>query len=192
ALLIKAQELRAMGLSSHADDLEEKAKALSEGSQTLSIVEVTWSEMVSKLSQKSDVTGSMLEYSKYLSPETFKQTDGALKLAEMLLFREFSRRPKRQNSSETQGLIKVGYTGLKTIKRIPEKWEQHGLTLQDWLDFLKVALDFYIRENTYMLLEEDWRKWIGNRFSAKRLRNPDSEEQDENSVKKWPLASRNS
>ncbi|MDF5474179.1 hypothetical protein P3695_27035, partial [Vibrio parahaemolyticus] len=68
ALLIKAQELRAMGLSSHADDLEEKAKALSEGSQTLSIVEVTWSEMVSKLSQKSDVTGSMLEYSKYLSP----------------------------------------------------------------------------------------------------------------------------
>ncbi|MCV5990791.1 hypothetical protein OFO94_32515, partial [Escherichia coli] len=86
-----------------------------------------------------------------LSPETIKQTDGALKLAERQLFLEFSRRPKRQNSSETQGLIKVGYSGLKAIKRVPEKWEQHGLTLQDWLDFLKVALDFYIRENTFML-----------------------------------------
>ncbi|MGL0929734.1 DEAD/DEAH box helicase [Vibrio vulnificus] len=191
-LLALADNLRKFGQSDMASQLEQQARALQNGGVTLPIVDVTWSEMVSRLSKKTDVTGSMLEYGKYLSPETFKQSDGPLKLAEMLLFREFSRRPKRQNSCETQGLIKVGYSGLKAIKRVPEKWEQHGLTLQDWLDFLKVALDFYIRENTFMLLEEDWRKWIGNRFSAKRLRNPDSEEQDENSVKKWPLASRNS
>ena len=105
----------------------------------------------------------------------------------MMLFREFSRRPKRQNSCETQGLIKVNYLGLDKAQKSPERWVSYGLTLQDWQDFLKVTLDFHIRENSYLRLEDDgWKKWIGKRFSSKSLRNPDSREDNEIRVKKWP------
>lgn len=61
----------------------------------------------------------------------FGLDDGSIKLADMLLFREFARRPKRQNNSETQGLVKIGYSGLEKIKKCPDHWERYGFTLQD-------------------------------------------------------------
>jgi len=69
-----------------------------------------------------------------------------------VLIREFARRPKFQNNMETQGIIKIGYQGLEKVNAIPDNWSEHGLKLEDWLDFLKVCLDFYVRENTYIKL----------------------------------------
>ncbi|STS79810.1 Uncharacterised protein [Klebsiella pneumoniae] len=56
----------------------------------------------------------------------------------MLLFREFMRRPKRTNSLETQGLVQVGYQGLEKIHKMPVHWQEKGLTLDDWKDFLRL------------------------------------------------------
>src|SRR5690606_2207852 len=53
-------------------------------------------------------------------------------------------------------------------------------------DFLKVALDFHVRENSFIVMTEEWKGWIGSRFSAKTLRNPESKELDETRVKRWP------
>ncbi|MEO1955612.1 MAG: DEAD/DEAH box helicase, partial [Gammaproteobacteria bacterium] len=183
--LEQAKSLRKMGLDVAANDVEEKAKAMSSGGRA-SLAELSWRQLADELKQKSDIKGSMLLYNQYHKPEIFKQNDGPLKLAEMLIFREFMRRPKRQNSLETQGLVKVGYTGLESITTPPEFWEESGLSLNDWKDFLKVSLDFYVRENSYVQVGEDWRTWIGTRFAPKMLRNPDSQELDENRVKRWP------
>lgn len=131
------------------------------------LVSLAWQALANELKQKSDLHGSMLRYNQYQKPEIFKETDGPYKLAEMLLFREFMRRPKRQNSLETQGLVKVDYLGLDKINEHPASWEKKGLTTQDWRDFLKVALDFYVRENSYIQVDEGWLYWIGSRFSAK-------------------------
>ena len=152
------------------------------------LASLSWAELVNELKQRSDLqaSGPVMLTNKYQKPEIFKETDGPHKLAEMLLFREFMRRPKRQNSLETQGLVKVGYQGLDKISKTPAFWEQKGLTLDDWRDFLKVALDFYVRENSFVAVSEEWKLWIGNRFSAKVLRNPDSKEEDETRVKRWP------
>ena len=87
---------------------------------------------------------------------------------------------------ETQGIIKIGYQGLEKVNAIPDNWSEHGLKLEDWQDFLKVCLDFYVRENTYIKLEDDWRVWIGFKFAPKTFLKPDSFEEDENRVKKWP------
>ena len=35
-------------------------------------------------------------------------------------------------------------------------------------------------------MTEEWKDWIGSRFSSKTLRNPESKEADENRVKRWP------
>ncbi len=150
------------------------------------LIPLTWSELALELKQKTDLKGSMLLYNQYQKPETFRDSDGPYKLAEMLLFREFMRRPKRQNSLETQGLVKVGYLGLDKLTEVPSLWQHKGLTLQDWQNFLKVALDFFVRENSFMQVEEGWLFWLGSRFSAKTLRNPESKENDENRVKRWP------
>src|SRR5690625_5687988 len=90
-------------------------------------------------------------------------------MAELLLFREFRRRPKRQNSLETQGLVRVSYKNLESATQLPEGWEQHNLSVQDWQDFLKVALDFFVRENTFMQVDYGWKEWVGTRFSEKNL-----------------------
>lgn len=152
------------------------------------LVSLAWPQLVNELKQRADLQekGPMLLANKYQKPEIFKAADGPQKLAEMLLFREFMRRPKRQNSLETQGLVKVGYLGLDKIQEAPAYWEQKGLTLGDWRDFLKVALDFHVRESSFIQMTEEWKDWIGSRFSAKTLRNPESKEADENRVKRWP------
>lgn len=183
----QANELKNMGMEGAASLLEEQANAMDSGVDLVQTVEVGWHDMVKALAGKSDFQGAMLLYNQYMSPEVFKQTDGSVKLAEMLLFREFVRRPKRQNSSETQGLVKVGYAGLERITLCPPRWEEHGLTLADWQSFIKVSLDFYVRENTFIRVEEGgWLRWIGTRFSSKSLRSPDSDEHDEGRIKKWP------
>ncbi|WP_298444456.1 DEAD/DEAH box helicase [uncultured Ferrimonas sp.] len=186
----KAAGLRALGMPSMQaaiDELERQADAIESGAIVFKPVSVTWTDMVQELARKNDFKGAMKIYNQYLSPEIFKQTDGSVKLADMLLFREFARRPKRQNSSETQGLAKVDYLGVESISRCPPHWDQHGLSLDDWKDFIKVALDFYVRENSFMRVEDEgWIKWIGGHFSAKLLRNPQSEEKDEWRIKRWP------
>lgn len=185
-LMIKAQELRAFGLEDTAIDLEEKARLLQSGAKQLTLSTLDWQKMVKELTQKSDLSGAILAYNSYLSPEVFDKVSGPYQLAEMLLFREFMRRPKRQNSLETQGLVKVSYQGLESIKSAPEYWKDHDLTLEDWQNFLKVSLDFYVRENSFIQLEASWRDWIGSRFSSKNLRAPMSKEDDEMRVKRWP------
>ncbi|BDX20193.1 DEAD/DEAH box helicase [Halopseudomonas aestusnigri] len=156
------------------------------GQPKISLVSLDWSTMVEELKHKSDLKDSILLYNKYQKPEIFSDKDGPHKLADMLLFREFMRRPKRQNSLETLGLVKLTYRGLDESRPLPEQWQQRGLSAQDWHDFLKVALDFHVRENSYVSVEASWLDWIGSRFSSKVLRQPDSTEWDEARVKRWP------
>lgn len=156
------------------------------------LVSLSWRELAEELAEHPDINGAMLIANKYQKPEVFKVDDGPRKLAEMLLFREFMRRPKRQNSLETQGLVQVGYVGLDHATDIPEFWGSHGLTPQDWHDFLKVALDFHVRENSFVQVAGDWQSWIGSRFAPKALRSPESSEEDERRVRKWPQLHRRS
>lgn len=189
----QAKSYQAMGLRDMAKDEESKANKLEQhakslqGEKTLYIPkELTWLEMANELIEKIDIKCNILNNNKYQKPEVFGENDGVFKLAEMLLFREFMRRPKRQNSLETQGLVKVSYTGLGEIKTVPDYWAQHKLNLQDWVDFIKVSLDFYVRENTFMQVDSGWGEWIGTRFAAKTLRSPISKEKNESRVKRWP------
>lgn len=182
-----------LGLRLEVKATEEKIQRLTEmlaaatGKTVRSkLIAVPWNELVKDLMQRNDLKGSMLLANKYQKPEVFAENDGPYKLTEMLLFREFMRRPKRQNSLETQGLVKVSYQGLDKDLKLPESWEKKGLTQKDWVDFLKVALDFYVRENSFIQINESWKSWIGSRFSSKTLRAPESKDSDEMRVKRWP------
>lgn len=189
----KADKLRNLGLHKKASDEEQN---LEEFQQQLNeargddvhkpLASLSWQDMASELSSKQDIQGSILEYNRYLDQETFGFEAGPYKLSEMLLFREFLRRPKRQNSLETLGLVKLNYDGLERVDRVPENWEKKGLTLDDWRDFLIIALDFYIRNNFFVQANQAWTRWVGTHFLLKALRSPLSRERNEFRIRRWP------
>lgn len=199
-LVKQAEQILLLG----RDDLKHIAQTLLIQAEALRKTQfvMQWSEMVDELAKSNDFKYSILDYNKYANPQFFGGDAGSKTLARLLLMREFSRRPKNQNSSETLALVKVGYRGLDSIKAVPEYWEQtrvsisgnpdetEALSLQDWKDFLKVALDFYVRENTIISLAKDEQNWMGARFAPKLLFGPDYQRADSRS-RAWPTIQKN-
>lgn len=193
----QAIQLESLGMFEMAMTLRASADPLGVGESKIKQEVLTWSEMVDELTKFNDFNQSMLDYNKYANPQFFEGDTGSKTLARLLLMREFSRRPKNQNSSETLALIKVGYRGLESINTTPEYWQSTSvpklngdiqnelLTVQDWRDFLKVALDFYVRENTFISIGRQEQNWMGARFAPKLLFNPDFKYSDTRS-KSWP------
>lgn len=189
----QAEEYRSWGMpdqaklsQAQAEQLEQAYQAVTGGKAATILVSRTWTEMVNELKERADIRGPVLQYNHYLKPEVFNENGGPLKLSEMLLFREFMRRPKRTNSLETQGLVQVGYQGLEKIHKSPLHWQEKGLTLDDWRDFLKVTLDHYVRESNFTQLDDELKNWIGSRFSSKFVRNPESKDPEDNQNRRWP------
>ena len=189
----QAEEYRSWGMpdqaklsQAQAEQLEQAYQAATGGKAATILVSRTWTEMVNELKERADIRGPVLQYNHYLKPEVFNENGGPLKLSEMLLFREFMRRPKRTNSLETQGLVQVGYQGLEKIHKSPLHWQETGLTLDDWRDFLKVTLDHYVRESNFTQLDDELKNWIGSRFSSKFVRNPESKDPEDNQNRRWP------
>ena len=61
----------------------------------------------------------MFEVYRNLAPNVFTNEVGANLIARMLLEREFLRRPRRANSAETMGLVKLNYPRLAKVVELP-------------------------------------------------------------------------
>ncbi|CAI8798524.1 DEAD/DEAH box helicase domain-containing protein [Pseudomonas sp. IT-P44] len=200
-LMVQAEGLEKLGMGVMAAELRRQANALrSGGSPQKRVASVDWGDMVQELAASKDVEQSILRYNRYANPVLFDGSQGGATMARLLLAREFARRPKNQNSTETLGLVKVTYRGLKEITSTPPMWTATrgvpatgpfsasgtSLTLEDWHDFLKVALDFYVRENTFINMDRDMQSWMGSRFTPKSLFSPKNEMEESTTIKKWP------
>ncbi len=200
-LLQQAQKMEQMGMSAIAEDLRSQAKQLDSGQKVTSpVIELDWESVVENIGSTFDISQSILDYNRYANPALFGGSQSSKTMARMLLAREFSRRPKTQNSLETLGLIKVGYQGIDTISKTPPLWAESRalpsgrgnqddggcLTLDDWKHFLTVALDFHVRENTILRLDRDMQLWMGGRFVPKVLFPPQSDIQESSTQKRWP------
>lgn len=202
-LIKQAEAMENVGYKELAEKIRGDAEKLRNG-QTDSYVPAVldWQALTQELAASKDISQFILDYNKQTNRILFGGNEAGYTMARLLLSREFSRRPKNQNSSETVGLIKISYQGLERIKSAPKLWEEttaissdinspdqgSKLTLQDWRDFLKVALDFYVRENSFVRMDRDMQNWMGSKFYPKNLLPPDSEEVESSFLKKWPLA----
>ncbi len=99
----------------------------------------------------------------------------ARKWAELCLYREFLRRPTRQNSLETLGLAAVDYPALDSVSTVPPMWAERRLDLREWRGFLKLAVDHIIRASTVTDIPHDYIRWMGTRFTTRRVTPPDTE-----------------
>lgn len=160
---------------------------------------LTWDDMYRTLRDKAEMTQDLLPYNRETNPSMFNDPsgNGAEKLAELLLAREFIRRPRNANSLETLGLTMICYPGLDKISTVPDGWVEtrvlnqadnpsKPLDLDDWKAFLKMILDFHVRENSFTNLDEQKKRWLGKRFSGKSLLSPDTREKQTLRKRAWP------
>lgn len=199
-MIAQAGVLERMGLRTEAAGVRKKAEAMHSGAAIVPAVPaMPWPTLVERLSAQPDIKESILNYNRYANPALFATGGGEQTLARLLLSREYARRPKNQNSTETLGLVKVSYRGLAEKMAPPPHWlETRGiwtgeadgfeerLTARDWNDFLKVALDFYVRENTFIQMDPTMQAWMGSRFNAKMLLPPTRDAADSGRHKRWP------
>lgn len=132
----------------------------------------------------------MLRLYRRFAPDTFGSAGGPLELARLFLVREFGRRPKRQNSLETMGMVAVCYPALDRIRDVPSVVVQAGgFSLEDWRSFLKLCLDFFVRAGGSLMIPPNWRNWLGISFPPTQLVSRD-EVYAARHQRRWPRAKR--
>ena len=95
--------------------------------------------------------------------------------ARMMFWREFARRPARQTSLETLGLVALRYPFLTQATTLPPAWQRWRATEREWQDFLKLCIDFVIRANSCVAVDQSLLRWLGTDIRPRSVCGPDEE-----------------
>ncbi len=112
-------------------------------------------------------------------------------LAQFFLFREFARRPARASSLETLGHVALRYPALLRLGEadVPSAARDHGVTRVEWIDYLTLLIDYFIRANSAVRVTEhfgadcdrrfpfDYFRWMGTNIRHHAILAPDRESQ---------------
>lgn len=147
---------------------------------------VNYDDMVAWLATQSADISRWIHGYYAESDVVFKGSKGTEILARILLCREFARRPKQQNNMETMGLVRVQYPKLSLVTNRRPAVEMAGLTLDEWRSFLKIALDFFVRQHWAIQLPSSWERWGAERVFPKQILPPSSLEKNTRKQIKWP------
>lgn len=164
--------------------IQEREKQLS---QLLQGKPMPHDEMVMHLAAEQSPDISRWIHAAYAeSDEVFSASKGKELIAKILLCREFGRRPKRQNSLETLGLVSVQYPKLQYISTRRMAVEQAGFGLDEWRSFLKITLDFFVRQHWAIQLPTNWQRWGAEKVYPKEILPPGSKEKATSKLVHWP------
>ncbi len=144
--------------------------------------ELDWSSAVERFQQEFEI-GWMRHQWQQIAERGMNPAEAA----GFCLHREFLRRPMRQNSLETLGLVAIEYTALNAIQlsQIPNSWGLLGGSAQEWQTFLKLCIDFFVRSNTAVLISREHTRWLGTTIRPKVIIGPDEERTRLNQII-WP------
>jgi ATP-dependent helicase YprA (DUF1998 family) len=141
------------------------------GAGRAEIPSMTWSDAAKGLAHNREIREWMRDDLNRLSGAALSEED----FAKFCLYREFARRPKRGNQSETLGLIKLVYPRLDQITKTPDQWIRWGGSVDDWRDFLYIFVDHHIRENSCVAVDPKFTQWMGAKIRVKYLQGPHKE-----------------
>jgi len=152
--------------------LEEKRSQL-EAAESVQPGALSWKEAVEALQKSAAVRQWMRSLKENLPANLQSPFD----VARFCLFREFMRRPKRQNSLETLGLIKTDYAFLEKVaySDVPALWRGRGLNLVDWRDVLKLTIDSVVRGRSAVNVPEGFLYWMGAPVRTQFIDGPEAE-----------------
>ena len=162
-------------------------RALESAGETASL---SWGEVESKLAYETAVRVWMREglQERYAAARLSEA-----EMAQLCMLRELLRRPKRQTSLETLGLVRLRYDAVESVETVPSEWRQlsdriGGDSLPAWRNLLEILMDFFVRSHgAVRIASPELRRWMGVRTS-----NPLIVEQgaptEKNRVYAWPSA----
>ncbi len=159
--------------------LEDKRRELAEA-RAPKLGQLSWTDAVNALAQQVEVADWMHAQWSHLPLSDL----GRVQRAEILLLREFSRRPKRNNSLETLGFVAVEYERLPKSVDPPAAWQCRNLPRHEWRNFLKIAIDFGVRGRRAINVAPDLVPWLGVPHRPTVLRGPDGERSK--GIVRWP------
>lgn len=141
---------------------------------------IDWSELISVFADTGEIRllSGYGVFSDDQLPGEYAARDEGLNtpkdLARLFLLREFARRPQNSNNLESLGLVSIVYPALDklTEDQTREKnriWFDIGFNFEHWKAFLKIFLDFYVREETMIDLKPSEKNWMGAQLYARLL-----------------------
>ncbi|MCU8488310.1 DEAD/DEAH box helicase [Vibrio vulnificus] len=187
--LKKYKSRLAMFIEDGDDDMveimEEKIAALCGGGD----VSIPWSDVEHELAKEKELQYWIKDSYQRFDDKMTMVKDPVL-LARLLLLREFNSRPKRQNTLETLGLIRMEYPAIKDKgNTAPNEWvalfDDRDRAQSEWVNFLTLCLNFHVRANKAISLTEEQQRWIGAKFSPGLISSP-SDDSPFRNVQSWP------
>lgn len=141
---------------------------------------IGWSQAATELATSST-------FSEWVVPSWRERFDSPTRLAHFMLLREFARRPKRQNSLETLGLVRLYYKGLDQSLPLPPDARRLALAEHEWRDLLKLLLDFVVRAQSAVVFDPpDMLRWMGVQIPPKVVVGPESDATTDATTVRWP------
>ena len=174
ALRVALQNSESQGLRSILNDKELELDSLR---ATPLVGSLSWSDAVNALVADSNLN-AMHKSFRYVSGTTLSASE----FANFCLFREFVRRPKRMNSSETMGMVSLQYPSLENSE-IPQGWP---LKPKHWDCFLKLLVDFYFRDISAVDVTDDYLRWMGIPVRKHYVQGPRYVESLTSRQRRWP------
>ena len=192
---------------SEVNELKEKLSALEQISNRPIILDRLYSDLQTQLIEKQEGSLGKLPWQealnslqadfairKWLPNQLEDVSFGSIQSDQVSLFlllREFYRRPKRQNSIETLGLCSIGYPDISSTTKndLPAIWKQQGLSTEEWKDFLKVSVDFFVRSNSAVVVPIGFVRWLGVPIKPTFILGPESNS-NLREQRLWPMVRR--
>ena len=104
-----------------------------------------------------------------------------------LLIDQFGWIPKRANSMETMGFVRLVYPDLKKAK-CPDTLLAKGCKDEDWQDFLKICIDYVIRGGRHYMMDGEVKAYLTQNIYMSEIYPRDSDKRvNGKPVSKWPV-----
>jgi len=149
--------------------------------------EVSFGDIAQSLENNSDFRKLFKHLSNARAGSRFENPAIYLKA---LLVDQFGWIPKRANSLENMGFIRIVYPDLKRAK-CPSLLINAGCTDKDWQDFLKICLDYLIRGGRHYMISSEYKDFLTQNTYTSAIYPKDSDlRKNGQPVSKWPTMRR--
>lgn len=92
--------------------------------------------------------------------------------------------PKRSNTLETLGFVHLVYPGISKAK-LPTALGREGFTEQDWKDFLKISIDYFVRASRCLAIGDNHKPYLLQAAFTNEVYAQDSPLEGRR-IRKWP------
>lgn len=146
--------------------------------------EVAWVDISQTLENNADFRKLFKHLSNARGNSRYENAATYLKA---LLVDQFGWIPKRANSLENMGVVRLVYPDLKKAK-CPALLAGKGCKNSDWQCFLKICLDYLIRGGRHYMISGEYKDYLTQNTYTSAIYPKDSELRKNGSpVSKWPI-----